>query len=884
MNDEQKYIFSVIIPIYNVEKFLEETIESVINQSIGFEKNIQMILVNDGSPDNSEEICLKYKKIYPDNIIYIKQENGGVSTARNNGVKLATGKYVTFLDSDDKWDKNAFKRVYKFFEKHYEEVDLVCGRMRFFEASTEYHPLDYKFENGTRVIDIFKEPNMIHLHITSSFIKTKIAQKNLFDKRLKYGEDAKYVEEVIVNRGKYGIVKEAKHYYRRRLDESSAIQNKNSKLTWYKDTPNLFYKYIYDLSIKKYNKVIRYVQNIVMYDYQWRIKEYKTEYLSEKEQREYFAISQKLLSEVDSDIILSQKNLSCNYKEYILKLKYGDKYKDHIDIKDAEYYVDDIDFYSLINQNVLEINIFKLKNNKLTIIGQVNSLLEKTDFNILIKIDGKTKKIDLFDVKKNVVIAFGQEIHRNQAFKEIIDISDDTIIEFYIEYSGKKIKLTPTFTLFAKLNSNFPTHYKQDGYSIECVKNRIIFSKQNKFKSFFQEIKLLGKLLIKGKTKGALYRVLYYIYKLFNHNKNIWIITDRTMVANDNGMHLFKYITKRNKKDDIYFAIDKKSKDYNKMKKIGKVLPYGTLKYKMYFLLSKAIISSQADAWVYNAFGKSEENYRDLFKFEFVFLQHGVTKDDISDWLNVYDKDFSILVTTAKREYDSIVKSVNYGYNENVVKLTGFPRYDNLVSDSKKQIAIMPTWRKNLSGKNNVLTGIREYNEQFKYSDYFTFYDKLINDKRLLDVMRKKGYNGVFVVHPSHMNNYVDFNGNDVFKVVEGFADYQKIFKESNLLISDFSSVPFDFAYMHKPVIYTQFDRDVFFSNHLYDEGYFSYEEDGFGPVTYNYEDSINEIINLINNECKIEKKYDDRINKFYKYNDRNNCKRVYEEIIKKLK
>ncbi len=73
---EQKtyqFKFTVVTPVYNVEEYLEETLESVLSQTIGFEENIQMILVNDGSPDNSEEICLKYQKKYPDNIIYLKK-------------------------------------------------------------------------------------------------------------------------------------------------------------------------------------------------------------------------------------------------------------------------------------------------------------------------------------------------------------------------------------------------------------------------------------------------------------------------------------------------------------------------------------------------------------------------------------------------------------------------------------------------------------------------------------------------------------------------------------------------------------------------------------------------------------------------------------------
>ena len=86
MSKKEKYIFSVVIPVYNAEKYLSETVDSVIAQDIGFEKHIQIILVNDGSKDRSEELCLKYREKYPDNIVYISKENGGVSSARNQGI------------------------------------------------------------------------------------------------------------------------------------------------------------------------------------------------------------------------------------------------------------------------------------------------------------------------------------------------------------------------------------------------------------------------------------------------------------------------------------------------------------------------------------------------------------------------------------------------------------------------------------------------------------------------------------------------------------------------------------------------------------------------------------------------------------------------------
>ena len=165
-----KYKFSVIIPIYNVENYLRDAIDSVINQSIGFLENVQLILVNDGSKDNSESICMEYKEKYPENIIYIKQENSGVSSARNTGIEYINGKYVNFLDGDDKWNLDVFEKVWNFFENN--DVQVVACRRKFFEARDDYHALDYVFEED-RVIDINKDYQFIHLHAASHFLKVK---------------------------------------------------------------------------------------------------------------------------------------------------------------------------------------------------------------------------------------------------------------------------------------------------------------------------------------------------------------------------------------------------------------------------------------------------------------------------------------------------------------------------------------------------------------------------------------------------------------------------------------------------------------------------------------------------------------------------------------
>ena len=102
--------FTVIIPVYKAEKYLKNAIESIIVQTVGFH-NIQLIIVDDGSPDDSFLIYESYQEKYPSNIICIKQENSGVSAARNAGLRIASGKIITFLDADDMWPENAFEKA-----------------------------------------------------------------------------------------------------------------------------------------------------------------------------------------------------------------------------------------------------------------------------------------------------------------------------------------------------------------------------------------------------------------------------------------------------------------------------------------------------------------------------------------------------------------------------------------------------------------------------------------------------------------------------------------------------------------------------------------------------------------------------------------------------
>ena len=107
MNDPK---VSVIVPVYNVEKYIDRCLHSLVNQTL---QELEIIVVNDGSPDNSEEIIKKYYAEHKDKVIYLKKENGGLSDARNYGMRYASGEYLAFLDADDYIELNAFEEMYR---------------------------------------------------------------------------------------------------------------------------------------------------------------------------------------------------------------------------------------------------------------------------------------------------------------------------------------------------------------------------------------------------------------------------------------------------------------------------------------------------------------------------------------------------------------------------------------------------------------------------------------------------------------------------------------------------------------------------------------------------------------------------------------------------
>lgn len=378
--------------------------------------------------------------------------------------------------------------------------------------------------------------------------------------------------------------------------------------------------------------------------------------------------------------------------------------------------------------------------------------------------------------------------------------------------------------------------------------------------------------------KSIIVRIVYN-YRKKRVKKGIWLFSDRIDRADDNGEALFEYASKNNDfyDKDLYFVITKDSKEVDRLAKYGKIIEPFSKEHKMLYLLGEYIFSSQANVAVVNPFRGNDFLYRDLtYDKKIIFLQHGVTKDNLSKWLNKYNRNLFGLVVTTKQEYDSFF-NYNYYYENKTVWLTGMPRYDRLYHDENKYIAIMPTWRKALSSGVDA-SGKWIINDLFYNSQYFKQYNDLINSDILNKSLRNKGYKLLFVPHPNITTAIDRFDKNDNVIFMDGEFSYRDVFARANLLITDYSSVAFDFAYLRKPVLYFQFDKDSFFAGgHSYTSGYFNYERDGFGEVEYTIDSVIDRIIEYVESDCSLKKKYEDRINATFPFNDHDCCKRVLD-------
>lgn len=195
----------------------------------------------------------------------------------------------------------------------------------------------------------------------------------------------------------------------------------------------------------------------------------------------------------------------------------------------------------------------------------------------------------------------------------------------------------------------------------------------------------------------------------------------------------------------------------------------------------------------------------------------------------------------------------------------------------------MPTWRKYVVGK-DISGNHKEINKDFFSTEYAVKWGEVLRSEKLKTILNKYECKLIFWPH-NNIQPYLSGFNLPPYVAKEGPDDVtsiQEVFKKTDLLITDYSSVAPEMAFMRKAVIYYQFDREQFFSgSHTYVRGYFDYEKDGFGPIVLSLDQLLFEIENIAKNDFKVSPLYLNRMNKAFKLNDGRCCERCYQAVEK---
>lgn len=884
-----QYDFSIIIPVYNNELYIDECLKSILKQKYPQEK-IQVICVNDGSTDNSKGKLEKYRRYK--NFLIINKENTGVSDTRNIGMKNATGKYIMFLDSDDFISNNACRLIYKTFEKYYSEADLLTYPLYRYNNKTKKKKIVLRFKSydGTDLYNL-EEKYYLFNPTMNVVIKNKFESNPKFDTNFFFHEDEQFVANVVYEKKKIIYLEEVKYYYRTHDTSTTSLKSK----PYYSYSQ---YMKLYEEFIEKYSKagkMIKYIQYSIFNDIKWRVKSksFFPEYLNDEEYSKEIKRIKKIFNSIDSDLIYKDKNLSIYYILYFLK-NFKDSSKIKVEIKDGIYKIYYDKNLIFVNNSIeLTIHNFKIlkEKNKLDICFSFKTpFYEFVNYDLyeVIKYKNKTienkleyKNLSYTNTGRETKLSIVQYIEKKYELNNIQNIS------YYLKY---KEEIIPTRFIFT---NNIPFNSSLKRYIIKNNKNELILAKQNKelrlynfnglnflnkepikkcnssekieFRKFNIKTDLipLTKIywrMFKKSPKSFLYRIT------IKQKKNTWLYVDQYDQLEEAYIQ-FLHDSKINDGIKKYYATS------NKIVKGKYIVKRNSNKFKNLTLTSNKIITSHFSLGEYKCSIKNPAYFSDKLSRELIFINNKDLKYKTIKEIRKFESKIDKIIVSNKEEKKEYIN--NYFYLPEDIYVCGYPSYDEIKPRSNKhnKILFYVNWRKDL---------IKKYNPLVLNTD------NLLDNKMyimLKEIMTSKELQKLLKDNNIIMEISFNYLIKEVEKKFQKFENSEiKIVNEPNiddykLLITDTSNIVVKYLRTKNPIIYYQYNEEYFRDNsHIFKD---LTQDDNFiyGPTVTTNKDLIAEIEKIIKNDYKTEKKYQKNI-----LNNQVKVKNCQDEIYKAIK
>lgn len=611
-----------------------------------------------------------------------------------------------------------------------------------------------------------------------------------------------------------------------------------------------------------------------------------------KEERDYFYDCCRYIFQYIEDCILTNAG---GYKRYamtnplrihFLKIKYGsDLHQEYILDNASGQYA--ISYHGILLEKItsqrMRIDTMNFTSKAIILELSFAQMIQDADYEIKARL--QTMELPMKEmVRYNQTEYFGEPVFQRRNFQLEIPfeiLSDNNKLYFSISIFDRTYTLAmETLRFGSRISSSVPYSYcRNHGYMIYFggSKKSIIITKYSRLDFVKRELKLLKTIFSQSK-RVFVYRVIYWLTHPFMKNKNIWLTFDKMYKAGDNGEYFYRYMLQN--KDGIVprYIINKGYPDAVRMKREHlKPLYYGSIRQIMNFLNSKVIAATHANIPVFSGIKPAGFQYvQDLLNADIVCIQHGLAVQWLAHNLNAQYDNLKRFYCASPYEVQNLSHPLYGYYDQNNLRLTGVARYDGLISKPIRQILIIPTWRAYISMPVSI-GNVRPYSETFKETDYFKIYNSLINNTQLIETAKRCNYNIIYVLHPTISSQIGDFTPGENVQVLSPVnINYETVLTESDLMVTDYSGVQFDFAYMRKPILYYHPDK---LPPH-YEEGGFYYDTMGFGEICKEEKQLVSSLCNYMEHDCKVTPFYKERADQFFAFSDECNSKRIYEDIL----
>lgn len=892
---------------------LAVTMDSLQEQNEVFEKNIRVILILKKENQKIFDYINEKKGYWKEYLTFKVQGNGSVWKIYEEVLKELDTDYVTVVRAGDAWLKNALLEGCSYLKRLNGQADVMSFTLSFPERTKiPQEKEDFCPEEREILYDLRKEEGYLLYPATfeGCIFASKAVKGQKFDETHGYEIWDEFVLRILDQKRRYAVLK---HTYFITVQPRKENVNWNLEImhkAWYVDSLEKHCIPTVKYYVQKYGCLPEFVQTHLLFQIYIRFLNNQNQknyhIFKEEELDDYFETCGEVLKYIKDDLLIKRSDSKPRLKiteamsENFLQLKYGKNLKrtyrivqvkgKHTLTMGIEGGMSDLPLYPKLRLDLME----EVKDGVALDIA-APGYVSKDHVPLTMLLNGKP-----MEVKETVRYAdfqfFGRTVYRERTWRVIITqqmLGRENLVEAVL-LEEKEPQNKVTLSIVTKRYPSKITHLLPYSYwtfrtYLVCFKteNRekagdpcgILIRKAGLFQKIWQEIHFLKEIRLGERKDKWMFRLRlrYWLNYPKLHKKNIWITFDKLYKGGDCGEYFYKYMCSRKDTDVVPgYVINEGTQDQKRLVEEGyQPLIRGTMKQKMNFLYAKIIFGTHVGIPGVNGFNDKKIIYiQDRLRFTNMCIQHGLSVQDLSYDANRVFNNNKRYYCASHYEVENL-RQPKYGYEDpEAIKLTGIPRYDGLVNQDQRQILITPTWRKYIAMP-AVMGSARPYNPDFKHTDYFKIYNSLISDPRLIDTAARTGYKLIYLLHPITSAQIGDYSKSEQVEILQGTTvNYEKILTESSLMVTDYSGVQFDFAYMRKPVVYYHPPK---LPPH-YVEGGFFYDTQGFGEICTEHEELVNVLCEYMERECRLKPFYQKRQDDFFAFDDHKSCERIFND------